>query len=121
MASERPWTAGKPAAKSASNANKPSANRRNPATSSAKAAKPGKPAPEGLATLPVGGPERIQKLLARAGVGSRREIEGWMDAGRLLVNGNPVTPGQKATVSDVLNSTASVWKWLLLPRFCAGC
>jgi len=45
-------------------------------------------------------PERIQKLLARAGVGSRREIEGWMESGRLIVNGEPAVPGQKATVSD---------------------
>jgi 23S rRNA pseudouridine2605 synthase len=46
------------------------------------------------------GPERIQKLLARAGVGSRRDLESWIEAGRLQINGEPVAPGQKATVQD---------------------
>jgi len=46
------------------------------------------------------GPERIQKLLARTGVGSRREVESWMTAGRLLVNGEVPEPGQKATSAD---------------------
>lgn len=44
--------------------------------------------------------ERIQKLLARAGYGSRREIERWMKAGEILVNGKQPEPGTKITEAD---------------------
>src|SRR6185295_17441054 len=33
--------------------------------------------------------ERLHKLLARHGLGSRREIEKWMLAGRVLLNNRP--------------------------------
>lgn len=44
--------------------------------------------------------ERIQKILARAGYGSRREIERWMQQGEILVNGKKPELGLKITEND---------------------
>jgi 23S rRNA pseudouridine2605 synthase len=44
--------------------------------------------------------ERIQKLLAAAGLGSRRSIEQWLSDGRLRVNGRQARLGEKAEPSD---------------------
>jgi len=40
--------------------------------------------------------ERIQKILARSGLGSRRSCEEYIKAGRVTVNGMPVELGEKA-------------------------
>ncbi|SDS61933.1 ribosomal large subunit pseudouridine synthase B [Halopseudomonas xinjiangensis] len=42
--------------------------------------------------VPVTG-EKLQKVLARMGLGSRREVESWIQAGRVSVNGEPATLG----------------------------
>ncbi len=44
--------------------------------------------------------ERIQKLLATAGVASRRAIEEWIAEGRITVNGRPAEVGQKIDHND---------------------
>ena len=44
--------------------------------------------------------ERLQKLLAGAGHGSRRGIEEWIRAGRVTINGRPATLGDRATHGD---------------------
>lgn len=41
--------------------------------------------------------ERVQKYLAAQGLGSRREIEGWIQAGRLRINGKVAELGQKVS------------------------
>ncbi len=44
--------------------------------------------------------ERVQKLLAGAGHGSRRGIEEWIRAGRITINGKPASLGDRAGPSD---------------------
>jgi len=45
-------------------------------------------------------PVRLQKLLAEAGLGSRRTVEDWIRAGRLSVGGRKAQLGDRATASD---------------------
>ncbi|HEX5515867.1 MAG TPA: pseudouridine synthase [Gammaproteobacteria bacterium] len=44
--------------------------------------------------------EKLQKVLARAGYGSRRQIEQWIAAGRVTLNGAPARLGDRATADD---------------------
>jgi len=40
--------------------------------------------------------EKLQKVLATAGLGSRRELEKWISAGRVSVNGSIAKLGDRA-------------------------
>src|SRR5690625_5602141 len=51
--------------------------------------------------MPTG--EKLQKVLARAGLGSRREMEGWIEAGRIQVNGRPARLGDRVGSSDAID------------------
>src|SRR5690349_1100203 len=49
---------------------------------------------------PAGAPQRIQKILAQAGVASRRAIEALIREGRITVNGERAAIGQKVAPGD---------------------
>jgi cytidylate kinase len=44
--------------------------------------------------------ERLQTVLARAGLGSRREADRWIAEGRVTVNGVPAIPGTRVDVAS---------------------
>jgi len=61
-------------------------------------ARPGRTAEPAAAA----GKEKLQKILARAGLGSRREIERWIEAGRVEVNGHGARLGDRAGPEDAI-------------------
>ena len=61
-------------------------------------------------------PERLHKLLAAAGLGSRREIEDWIRAGRISVNGQPATIGQSIELRDRVAIDKKPFRFKLEPK-----
>lgn len=47
--------------------------------------------------------ERIQKVLANAGLGSRRQLETWIKAGRIMVNDRLAVIGERITTQDKIH------------------
>ncbi|MCR9103761.1 MAG: pseudouridine synthase [Gammaproteobacteria bacterium] len=56
---------------------------------------------DNLSRPPAG--EKLQKVLARTGLGSRREMERWIEAGRVSVNGKKASLGDRVTNKDRLS------------------
>ena len=48
--------------------------------------------------------EKLQKVLAQAGFGSRRAMEEWIAAGRVSVNGEPATLGMRVFPGDLVKT-----------------
>ena len=61
-------------------------------------------------------PERLQKWLAGAGLGSRREIESWIAAGRVKVNGKPALLGCSVSGTERITIDGELVRGLALRR-----
>jgi 23S rRNA pseudouridine2605 synthase len=54
--------------------------------------------------------EKLQKVLARIGVGSRRDVEAWISEGRIKVNGKDATLGLRVDMHDAITVDGKVIK-----------
>lgn len=63
-----------------------------------------------------GAGERIQKVLARGGVGSRREIERWIEEGRVMLNGAVAALGARLQGGDTLQINGRYVDWQKFDR-----
>lgn len=56
--------------------------------------------------------EKLQKILARAGVASRRKAEDWVREGRVEVNGQVATIGCRVTKKDKITVDGELLEWV---------
>jgi len=68
-----------------------------------KSQRPTQPPPGSSYAVDAEDGERIQKVLAHAGLGSRREIETWIQGGEVLINGHKAKLGDRWRPGDVLS------------------
>jgi 23S rRNA pseudouridine2605 synthase len=86
-----------------SRASKSSGHRRPAAGRSARPARPPVQAAPRFETAEAGGgPQKIHKVLAQAGLGSRREMEELIRAGKVKVNGTLAQVGMRVQAGDVI-------------------
>jgi 23S rRNA pseudouridine2605 synthase len=55
--------------------------------------------------------QKLHKILAQAGLGSRRAMEEWIRAGRVTVNGAAAGIGTRVTSRDVIRVGRRVVRW----------
>lgn len=66
--------------------------------------------PETPVPVTASSQERIQKILATAGVGSRRGLEKRIAAGELRLNGKPASLGDQAGPGDIVEMDEQKWR-----------
>jgi len=74
-------------------------SRERPSSARGRSKSANRPQPESRRTV-SSEPERLQKVLSRAGLASRREVEEWIRAGRITVNEEPAVLGVRVGPLD---------------------
>jgi 23S rRNA pseudouridine2605 synthase len=88
-----------PSYKPDSNATK---GRKRPSATPVRIREDSEPAPVAELSALLTGPQRLHKVLALAGLGSRREMETLIESGRITVNGEPAQLGMSVGPDDVV-------------------
>lgn len=63
------------------------------------------------AKLPADASQKLQKVLAQAGLGSRRDMERWIQEGRVTVNGEVAAIGTRVGPEDLIKVGRRIVRW----------